>query len=484
MKLRPYITLVLLVVAYMAMAQNESDALKFTQFLPSGTARSTAMGGAFSALGADLSTMATNPAGTGLYRKGDVGVSTAWTNHNTYSMYNGMAKETDESSYQLGNLGFVVATPTGSSAGWKTVNFGFAYNHLNDYNRVVSIMGNNEVSSLLDYQTDILNNDPNQVDDNAYFKADAVYFDSSSNQFVNDYQFPNENYGATQAHQLITDGYAGEYDINVSSNYNDVLYLGLTLAFQHIDYDQTTIHSETPYNETPSSSIALRTFSSNDYLGAIGNGFSFKFGLLYKITPQLRVGAAFHTPTNYNFKYDYWTDVYATIEYMDGIKNNTGNSARGYYEWEFKAPARYILSSSYIIGNVAIISGEIEYANYSNMNISANDYLFGDENQKINDIYDGAINARIGGEVKFGILSLRAGAGFIDSPYKNTEPNADAYKLMLSTGFGVNMGIVYFDAAYQYVTSDEYYYMYGYKSSEVSINNRSHKIMTTLGIRF
>ena len=40
-----------------------------------GTARFMGMGGAMSALGADLSTLATNPAGIGLYRSNDVAFS-------------------------------------------------------------------------------------------------------------------------------------------------------------------------------------------------------------------------------------------------------------------------------------------------------------------------------------------------------------------------------------------------------------------------
>jgi long-subunit fatty acid transport protein len=354
---------------------------------------------------------------------------------------------------------------------------------LNDYNRAISIQGNNSESSMLDYQADILNDNSNQADGNAYFRADALYY-NDENKIVNDYQYPVSNYGAEQFHQLVTDGYAGEYDFNVSGNYNDVLFVGATMAFQHINYDQTTFHSETPFNDIEATSIPLHTFSSYDYLNAIGNGFSFKMGLLYKITHELRIGAAFHTPTYYNFRYDYWTNVYATVEYDDGVFNNTGESPVGYYEWDFKAPARYILSSSYVIGNVGVVSGEIEYLNYSNMNISANDYYFGEENQNIKNIYDGAVNARLGAEVKMGIASLRGGFGYLDSPYKSTEPNSKAYKLLFSGGLGINMGIAYFEAAYQYITGDEYYYMYGYENSKVDISNRNHKFMTTIGMRF
>ena len=54
-----------------ASAQNEEDAIRFSRISPFGTARSAAMGGAFGALGGDLSTLSTNPGGIGVFRKSE-----------------------------------------------------------------------------------------------------------------------------------------------------------------------------------------------------------------------------------------------------------------------------------------------------------------------------------------------------------------------------------------------------------------------------
>ena len=47
-------------------SQNEVDALRYSQLNLSGTARFTSMGGAFGALGGDMSSMTVNPAGIGV----------------------------------------------------------------------------------------------------------------------------------------------------------------------------------------------------------------------------------------------------------------------------------------------------------------------------------------------------------------------------------------------------------------------------------
>lgn len=479
--MKTYFTILFLFIAFLSFGQNETEALNFSHFSPTGTARFAAMGGAFGALGADLTVMATNPAGTGLYRKSEVGVSTAWSSHNTLTNYNGEKNSVDKSSFQMSNIGFISVVSTGNSSGWKSVNFGFAYNHLKDYNKSFAVSGDNYTSSMLDFQADLLNERPNDYNSNAYYNADVVFWDSASNMYYNDFNYNGANhYGASQSHQVQTTGYAGEYDMNVSGNYNDFLYFGATVGIQNIRYSNTVRHIEQAFDD----GIALKDFESVDYLDARGNGFNLKLGVLAKLTHLIRIGASFHTPTVYNFRYDYWTDVYGTLDFGEGDVTTKGETPYGGYNWKLSSPARYMLSSAIVIGRMAIVSGEVEYADYSNLNISASDYLFDDANRSINQIYKGAISARVGAELKLWVLSLRAGLGYFDSPYQSTESNGEAFKLQYSSGVGVNAGSLYFDATYQYTTSNEYYYMYGYEDSKVSINNASNRFVATVGFRF
>ncbi len=56
-------------------AQNETQALRYSQYFPFGTARYAAQGGAIGALGADLTSMVTNPAGLAFYRSSEFSVT-------------------------------------------------------------------------------------------------------------------------------------------------------------------------------------------------------------------------------------------------------------------------------------------------------------------------------------------------------------------------------------------------------------------------
>ena len=52
-----------LLVTFILNAQNETDALRYSQIFPAGSARFAGLGGAFGAIGADFSTLSFNPAG-------------------------------------------------------------------------------------------------------------------------------------------------------------------------------------------------------------------------------------------------------------------------------------------------------------------------------------------------------------------------------------------------------------------------------------
>jgi hypothetical protein len=474
-----YTTISILFFAITLNAQNAYDALTFSYFTPNGTARYTAMGGAFGSLGANLYTMSTNPAGTGILRKSEVGVSTTWGDNNVTSVFNNQKNSVDQSSFQLSNMGFVIVMPLSSGSGWRSVNFGFAYNHLNNYNRTFSVTGENNESSFLDSQTDLINRYPETAADNPYYQADLIFYDSLAQKYTNDFRLGN-HYGALQAHRMKTEGYAGEYDINVSGNYNDFFYFGATVGIQNINYHNYTYHAETALSDE----IALKNFDSHDYLDADGTGVNFKMGLMFKITHMFRVGAAFQTPTLMNMHYSYWTDVYSTLDFVNGDEQKSGSSPLGNYDWELKTPSRYSLSGAIVLSRLAIISAEMEYVDYSKLNIQAADYFFDDENSEINKIYKGAFNIKTGAEVRLWMLSLRGGITFMESPFASTEPNIDNYKLLLSAGLGISAGPLYFDAAYRYSENNEYYYMYGYESSKVELQNKNNIFTVSAGYKF
>ena len=96
----------------MGLAQNETDVLRYGWVAPLGSSRTVAMGGAFGALGADLGCMGINPAGLGLYRRGDLAVTTGLNSATTDASWNTTASETAKFQGTTGNLGVALTYPS------------------------------------------------------------------------------------------------------------------------------------------------------------------------------------------------------------------------------------------------------------------------------------------------------------------------------------------------------------------------------------
>ena len=99
-----------------------------------GTARYVGMGGAMEALGADISTMGTNPAGIGLFRH-----STASLSFGVISQQDAAKMEgADKTHASFDQAGFVYTMRTGRNS---FLNFGFNYTKSRDFNNILQAAG-------------------------------------------------------------------------------------------------------------------------------------------------------------------------------------------------------------------------------------------------------------------------------------------------------------------------------------------------------
>ena len=97
-----------------ASAQNLYDAARLMGNDLNGTARFVGMGGAMGALGGDISTMGTNPAGIGIYRSSDVMTTFGFSNIGLKSNTNGNKNELDKFRGSFDNVGFVISSRIGT----------------------------------------------------------------------------------------------------------------------------------------------------------------------------------------------------------------------------------------------------------------------------------------------------------------------------------------------------------------------------------
>ena len=89
-------------------AQNEQDALRFSQTMHGGSARTISMGGAFGALGGVFGALSINPAGIAIFRQGEFSFTPSFSNIGSEANY--LGTRISDSQYKMGfnQFGFVI----------------------------------------------------------------------------------------------------------------------------------------------------------------------------------------------------------------------------------------------------------------------------------------------------------------------------------------------------------------------------------------
>lgn len=477
------------------MAQNETDALRYTQLFPSGTARLMGMGGAFGAFGGDFSTLSINPAGIGVYRSSEFTITPAMNYSPTETMYLGSRTEDLRSNFFLGNAGYVYSMLTGKDKGIVSINFGVGYNRENDFNTNMIISGRNNSNSMMDYFAYMA--DGNILDDLSDYEEglawDAYLIDEKIGDPLNyetvlsDYgEEISSTYGQLQRREIRTEGGMGEYVFTLGTNFSNLLYLGATFGIHNIRYNQSMFHFE---SDTDGSIPQFKSFNFNEFLNVDGLGYSFKMGLLLKPVQMVRVGGAVHFPFNYRMRETYYTYIESSFDTprSDGFTEYSFSSPTSRYDYRLSTPLKLVGNAGVQIFKMALLSADIEYIDYSGirMHRGGDGYDFYDENASIREAYKSVLNYKAGVEFRVSSFSLRAGAAYYESPYKETEANKDAFVYSYSGGFGFRDNNFFVDLAYVYTDRQKLYFMYPYSNVEPSINSLNrHTGLLTLGMKF
>ena len=504
-------TLGLMITAAPIVAQTVYDAAKITNKDLNGTARFVGMGGAMGALGGDISTIGTNPAGIGIYRSNDAMVSFGLSAYGTESNYMGNKINSDKVRASFDNAGFVLATIIGNATTLRYVNFGFYYHRAKSFYKNMSLKGNlgdhsqtfqmaeqatgitdwgnypyddNNIGwlSVLGYDSWLISNLTTKV-------TDVPYKDKNGNQIYNIngeplYEMPGSFYGMTENglanFRSEERGGVDQYDFNISFNISDRVYLGMTIGAYAVNYDKYSIYSENYSGDYTGEGYDLVSMNKIN-----GSGFDLKFGAIvrpFEYSP-FRIGLAVHTPTYYKLDYktsayvlsDVYSEVTGKIEPHDIYTSDMieGDMIR---QFRLQTPWTYNVSLGYTIGRNWALGAEYEYQDYSSMKFKNPDDGYSDMFEYENSttpMMKGVSTIRLGAEYKvIPQFALRAGYNYSTAIF-----NSDAYKDLpinsiqtdtdfantkalsnYTLGIGYRGSMFYADLAYKFSSYKEDFY--------------------------
>lgn len=458
-----------------AFGQNEVDALRYSNLNPFGTARFAALGGAMGALGGDVTTMVFNPAGTAVYRSNTMVFTPAWTNTTIESEYRSSESYSRvRNNIHMSNIGFVSANEVEDEYGFKFVNFGFAYNQLANFNQDFYISGQNNFSSFLDPQVDILKQDSESY--NVFYETYLV--DDPNGEFINPYT--NNGYGTYQTKLVQSSGYAGEYTFNVSTNILDRIYAGLSLGIMHITYTEQYNYSETPNNNSE-----LLYFDTKNQFTTRGNGLNLKVGLIGRVNQWLRLGAALHTPTLFNMRDNFEEHAYSQFDAIDLEDSYSASLYVDNIKYNLSTPVRAMFSAAFIYKKLGLISIDYEYVDYTSMNLQSSNYDYVDANSQIKFLYKPASNIKIGGEYTMGPLAARLGFALYGSAFDSDTKNENADTYVYSGGIGFRSSEFFVDFTAKYSLRNEYHFLYDSPNdsyAELAFSQMSY--LLSIGFKF
>ncbi|EDV00017.1 hypothetical protein [Phocaeicola coprocola] len=526
-------------LASAAAAQNQYDALRFLGNDVNGTARFVGMGGAMSSLGADLSTIGTNPAGIGLYRSNDVALSFGFNANKSHSDFNGSVMDESRNRASFDQVGFVWSTKIGNKTDLRFLNFAFNYHKRVNFNRQFASKGGLNGNSLTWQMADMIDGAEDGNGGLFYQSEDDFY---GSNGLLNaDNPYMDRKYvgtpylGAMGARTGLVDvkgdkdgnitdiygwngidgeyysretGSVNEYDFNVSFNVRDRFYFGATLGVYDIDYLRYSSYGENLEGNS--------NFTLNNTYKTEGTGIDLKVGTIirpFEYSP-FRFGLAIHTPILYNMS-DRYTSVLvtnlalenSTVSYTENLRDYLSG---GQYVWDYRliTPWRFNVSVGTIVGGIMALDAEYEFENYSATKLQNAEGVELNGQSAIKETLKGVHSFRVGMETKVSsAFSVRAGYNFRSTPITgdafknipvtdNTRTDAEYLNLKsrqaVSVGLGYRGRLVYADVAYKYdfYKGDFYAFDGGLDQSgnlllsPTKVNNERHQLLFTIGVHF
>ncbi len=482
-KLRIIIVCIAASISLVANAQTDVDALRYSLINFGGTARYSSMGGAFGAIGADFSTISTNPAGLGVYRKNEFTFTPDIYASKTTSTYNGNTAEDSKYNFNFSNIGMVFASDFNKGKdqqGWKFVNFAFGLNRNTNFNNRMIIEGSNNNSSLMDvYKSAAQGLVPDNLDafsTQLAFNTWLIDTNGATSYFSN---VPSG--GELQRKSIETRGAMQEMTFAIGANYNNKLYIGGTFGFPYLKYVEESTYKEIDDKDTLPN---FKSYTLNEALTTTGSGFNFKFGLIYVPIDvemiKVKIGAAVHTPTFFAM-HDEWSNEMKSA--FDNGDNYSDKSPQGTFDYKLTTPMRTIGSIAIQIGQYGTISADYEFVDYSEARLRSKMDNFFDANELILTKYTTSNNIRMGAEAALGHFSLRGGYAMYGSPYKSGIN--DGKSTAITGGLGIIDKNYFIDFAYVYSKANESYYLYNADNmNPASIEKTSQSFLITLGVKF
>jgi len=468
------------------------------------------MGGAFGAVGADLSCAAFNPAGLGIFRKGEISFSgSIKLASNTANIYttNTLA---NNAYFAFNNFGIAFAWAASNDPESRNV-FSFNNSQVQNFNNSTTMSGYTKNSSIV---TDMkmLADKAGDINNLNYSYEGLAYntflLDDDGSTF-NALVDPKRT--VLQTREIVTSGRTNELNFSYAYSYKDKYYFGASVGVPRVEYESTTSHSESDNKDSMRVTFTSPTTYSTTYIDGLpnlhtyydarlgfnnliyteyfktkGNGLNLKIGGIARVNDVVRLGLYYHTPTIYFLNDTYYNTMIASFDKNPSSPDTDKNPPDGgYFEYRIITPSRVSANAAFVIKKLAVIAVDYEVINYATVSLlSDKASVFAGINSTIKTKYNIGHNVRVGAEVNIKPVMLRAGYSMNGSPFGGAF-NADFVRHTVSLGLGFRTkGKWYFDFFWAKSLTTEEYFLFTTNNTKAKLSLNASSLGATVGIKF
>ena len=519
--MKKYLLLIFLFITTLSYAQVPEDAIRYSFYPQSGTARNMAIGSAMGSLGGDINATFVNPAGLGFYKTNEFVLTPGFLINNNKARFRDTDSKNNKNSFGFGTSGLVLGF-SNINKPQKSNALSIAVTQTANFNNQVQYKGLNNFSSFSEQFAEEFAKGSYSIDEvlstnspYPYTSAPALYtylIDTFS--FINTNGFrdtivkaaPEYILDAGQALQqeMIkkTNGGISEFAIGFAHNSHDKWYIGGTIGIPIVNYTSNTFFKESDTSNNTTNHFSM--FEYTDNFTTKGMGINARIGIIYRPLDYIRLGLAIHTPTYMSLTDTRTTTLTTAVENPVNSYTVSSQTFTNYKPGEAKyiqtTPLKAIISASYVFREISdvkkqkgFISADIEYVHHKGSRFSSdNEKVTDDEkayykalNRVVKADYKGNFNFRVGGELKFNIIMVRLGFAYYGNPYKDAAFKAS--RMLLSGGLGYRNKGFFIDLTYVHATSKDVSFPYRLEdkaNTYATLKQQRGNVAATVGIKF
>ena len=239
-----------------------TDLAQLSQTHVFGTARVMGMGGAFTSLGADLSSMSLNPAGLGMYRRNEISLTPLVPMAKASTAGTASWKGNSKSQFAFANVGVALNVFESSRSSLTSLTLGIGMNRIADFNSRYSYKTDTPyaggsvwaptIADIFGQQLGQAGIFPNGNDElgynvNPYYWPAVLGYNGFmiSRHFYTDPETQEEkptyvpdcigsNASILHYMDVVNSGSINEFTISAGANLNNIVYIGATIGIQSV----------------------------------------------------------------------------------------------------------------------------------------------------------------------------------------------------------------------------------------------------------